>query len=256
MRDNIYGLDIERIAEDAYYEKIMPEEIDVNDLPYLCEDMYQRTIKEINFKKCPKILDLGAGSGILSVIMALRGANVIALDISKKACEIIESLKLRYDVVDKIEVINGTIDDVKNLSKMDYVVSLNSLHHMQIDRSMRIIYSLLKEGGKALFVEPLFYNPLAYLYRKISKSESRTEAEEPLKIKDLKTIKKDFSNVKFKGLYLLSSVLLSFERMFKTRERSAISRSLFHFIRPFDEIFSNIPLLKYLSWKIMVIAEK
>ena len=256
MKAHMNRLALERFAEDEYYKKIKFEDVDIANLPYLFNDMISNVLKEINCEQGVRILDLGAGTGILSVIMASKGASVIAIDISKTACEIIRSLSIRHKVQNKIKVINGTLDDCKAMPLFDYIVCLNSLHHMDVSQSVSVIRDLLKEKGKAIFIEPLMYNPLALIYRKFFHNEGRTNIESPLRIKDVSNIKKCFSEVKIRGLYILSSTLLSFERLFKMDERSKSTYWLFGLLHNIDAFISNIPLLKYLSWKVMIVASK
>ncbi|MEI7583518.1 MAG: HemK2/MTQ2 family protein methyltransferase [Runella sp.] len=57
--------------------------------------------------KDKKMLELGAGSGLLSIEMAKRGATVMASDISLKACQAVQENALQNGVV--IEIIHSDL---------------------------------------------------------------------------------------------------------------------------------------------------
>jgi len=65
------------------------------------------------------------------------------------------------------------------------------LHHLDINASLTEIKRILKDNGTAYFIEPLNTNPLIRLYRKLT-PDVRTIDEQPLRIKDIKLIKKLF----------------------------------------------------------------
>lgn len=67
-----------------------------------------------------KALELGAGSGLLSIAMAKRGATVTASDISEKACAAIQENGLTNDV--SIEVIHSDLFDDFTDRQFDIIV--------------------------------------------------------------------------------------------------------------------------------------
>lgn len=66
------------------------------------------------------------------------------------------------------------------------------LHHLDIEKSIRHIYRVLKPGGKIIFLEPLNMNPLYKIYRKMNPQE-RTPDEHALVAKDFKLIRQKFT---------------------------------------------------------------
>lgn len=246
----------ERISENRYYENIDVEKIDINDQPYMFRDMMGRIINSIGTFNGKKILDLGAGTGILSIIMAKNGADVTAVDVSDKACSIMERLSRRYGVTDNMRVVNGTLDDIRGIEKQDHVICLNSLHHMLLSESIDSIRGILKDGGKVIMIEPIAYNPLAWGFRKLCRSEGRTEYEAPFRKRDICNIAGKFKDVSVKGVYLLSTILLLFERLFKTGEKSRFARSIFNVVNKVDDVVLKVPGMKYLAWKVMIVGSK
>jgi tRNA (cmo5U34)-methyltransferase len=120
--------------------------------------------------ECPNILDLGAGTGLLSSLMLKRhpSANLTLIDISEKMMEV---AKLRLAGVQNVDYI---VDDYTNYvfeNKFDIIVSALSIHHLT-DAGKKALYkntfSNLKEGGlfinadqilgDTLFVDSLYKN--------------------------------------------------------------------------------------------------
>ena len=73
----------------------------------------------------------------------------------------------------------------------DMVFGSAILHHLNMIPALDEIYRVLKPEGKILFVEPLDMNPVGKFVRSITK-EARTEDEQPLRVCDIKEIKKRF----------------------------------------------------------------
>lgn len=67
-----------------------------------------------------KTLELGAGSGLLSIEMAKRGATVTASDVSEKACAAVQENGLANQV--SIEVIHSDLFDAFEERKFDIIV--------------------------------------------------------------------------------------------------------------------------------------
>ena len=255
MKARVTDYSLERKSENEHYAKIRVEDVEVFNLPYLLGDMIEKVMENITPANEREILDVGAGTGILAVRMALSGANVTALDISDKACDIIRLLRKKHSVDGNIRVINGTLDAIKEDKRYDRVVFLNSLHHMLDDTTLLSIKTVLKSDGKAVFIEPLKYNPLAFIYRKLYKGEGRTEIEKPMGIEDIGRLKRRFRKVRVEGLYLLSSILLSAERVLHTNEKSMLSRVIFKVLNIMDRFLLKLPILKYLGWKVLIVAQ-
>jgi tRNA (cmo5U34)-methyltransferase len=99
--------------------------------------------------ECPTILDLGAGTGLLSSLMLKRypTANLTLIDISEKMMEVAKSRLAGNHNVKYI------VDDYTNYvfeSKFDIIVSALSIHHLA-DTDKKSLYkntfNNLREGG-------------------------------------------------------------------------------------------------------------
>jgi len=75
--------------------------------------------------KTPKVLEIGVGSGIISVILALliTDIEIIAVDINEKALDLAKSNALKHGVEDKITFIKSDLFENVPDIKFDMVIS-------------------------------------------------------------------------------------------------------------------------------------
>lgn len=103
-----------------------------------------RAIEKYLYPKC-KVLDVGTGSGILSIAAIKLGADVaIGVDNDPWACENANENAEVNNVKDKFKVILGTIDDV-NETNFDFVLA--NINKNAIVKMIPQFYEKLKDHG-------------------------------------------------------------------------------------------------------------
>lgn len=122
------------------------------------------------------VLDYGCGDGETSQQLLADGArHVYGLDLSDKAIEIARRRGLRNASFE--------VGDAHHLpwadQSFDVVVGRAILHHLDLPVAMRELARVLRPGGDLFFVEPLYHNPLAALFRLLT-PRARTADEKPL----------------------------------------------------------------------------
>lgn len=122
------------------------------------------------------VLDYGCGNGASSRELLAHGArHVYGLDLSPTAIELARSQGLA----------NATFEvgDAHQLPwpdrTFDVVVGRAILHHLDLPRATSELVRVLRPGGELFFVEPLYHNPLAALFRVLTPA-ARTADEKPL----------------------------------------------------------------------------
>ena len=82
----------------------------------------------------------------------------------------------------------------------DIIYIANTIHHVQDRASLFAqMHRALKPGGKFFSYDPLAYNPVINIYRRIA-TRVRTPDETPLTTKDLALAKKYFCNLQHREL--------------------------------------------------------
>lgn len=215
-----------------------------------------------------KILELGCGLGEASVYFAMQGARVLATDISEGMTNKALELADNHDV--KIDVAVVSANDISAIpdNAFDYVYAGNLLHHVNIKKCVSMLHPKLKEGGCALFWDPIAYNPIINIYRRIA-TEVRTDDEHPLRKSDLDVIRDIYSEVEVKFFWLSSLLIFLYYYLIKRYDPNKVrywkqilsdSEKNHKFLRlthKIDKIlFTFFPPLRYLAWNVAIKAKK
>lgn len=102
-------------------------------------------------KKTDVIMEIGAGTGVVSLLLAPKVKKVIAVDISKEMLRIAKQ-RAKEAGVNNIEFVKGTFHRPNIAEKVDIIVTIDSLHCTTDGdykkRAIEIMHDHLKEGGE------------------------------------------------------------------------------------------------------------
>jgi len=102
------------------------------------------------------ILDCGCGMGVLSVLLALRGAAVDACDLSPRMVTIAEGVVRESGVESMVNVQVAALEQLPfPAGTFDVVTGTDVLHHTDIASAASELSRVLKMGGHACFLEPV-----------------------------------------------------------------------------------------------------
>jgi SAM-dependent methyltransferase len=149
-------------------------------------------------------LDLGCGHGMAAVVMARRGARVIALDVSPGyLAEARTRAAVNGVAVDFVQA------DAQRLpfadSTFDRVWGNAVLHHLDLAVAAGELRRVLRPGGVAVFCEPWGGNPLVEWARRRLPypGKHHTRDERPLRGADLAPLRAAFPRLEVEGYQLL-----------------------------------------------------
>jgi 2-polyprenyl-3-methyl-5-hydroxy-6-metoxy-1,4-benzoquinol methylase len=210
-----------------------------------------------------RVLDVGAGLGESSVYFALQGAKVTATDLSPQMVETAVKLGQLHGVEIEGVVTPGETLDVPTES-YDFVYIANTVHHVTNKPVLfEQMHRALKPGGKFFSWDPLAYNPVIGLYRKMA-TEVRTEDEAPLTFADVDLAKNYFGSVGhrefqiatlaiFLKYYLIDRVHPNDDRYWKRILRET-NKSLWWWqpLRAMDCVLTRTPLVRRLAWNMVM----
>jgi SAM-dependent methyltransferase len=142
----------------------------------------------------------GSGLGESSVYFALQGALVTAVDVSPRMAHTTVKLAERHRL--KIRGFVSVGEDLRlPADEFVLVYIANTIHHIQDRRRLlEQISRSLKTGGRFFSIDPLAYNPVINVYRRMA-TQTRTVDESPLTVKDLRLAKRYFKNVRHRAQF-------------------------------------------------------
>jgi SAM-dependent methyltransferase len=139
------------------------------------------------------VLDFGCGDGHFSLRLASRGARVTGVDISPNLIERARAACKRMEMngsAPQFAVADAQRTPFRDES-FDYVVGNGALHHLDLEKAYAEIARLLRPGGKALFMEPMYHHPLLWMLRRLT-PKTHTADERPMSIADMERAKVSF----------------------------------------------------------------
>ena len=113
-----------------------------------------------------RVLEYGCGLGELTTLLAKSGAKVTAFDLSPLSVQIAH----RRAELNRVEAsVNLVIAAGEQLPFADesfgLVFGKAILHHLDVNVGWPDLYRVIKQGGRAVFIEPMGMNPILNLVR-------------------------------------------------------------------------------------------
>ncbi|WP_211861308.1 class I SAM-dependent methyltransferase [Neoroseomonas soli] len=134
------------------------------DLPALTTRVFDR----LGDMRGRRILDLGTGNGFLATALALRGAEVVGVDVSGAALDFARQRAERSGVGDRVTFRQASAEEtgLPDVS-CDAACGLFVLHHTRLDAAAAELSRVLRPGAPAAFVETMAYNPVLSAARRL-----------------------------------------------------------------------------------------
>ena len=114
--------------------------------------------------KGKKVIDVGCGGGILAESMALKGANVLGIDMGKAPLSVAQLHKLETGAELDYQQITAEELAEQEAEQYDVVTCMEMLEHVPDPASVIVAcYKLVKPGGHVFF-STINRNPKSYLF--------------------------------------------------------------------------------------------
>lgn len=187
-----------------------------------------------------KVLDFGCGNGENTLILANRGAAVLAMDISTASIKVAEKRLAVNEAENKAAFFAGSAHDLPLAdNSVDVVFGMAILHHLDLKFASREVFRVLKEGGKAIFLEPVRNSKLIWFVRNLIPYQQPdiSPFERPLTDSELSEFAGQFSSYSSRAFCLPYMNLIE---LFVSNDR------ILNPLRQFDQrVLRNLPFTRY-----------
>ena len=259
------------LAEEQFHDEwaasVNVEKLDVRKISEALTSPELRFIaKTLGNLKGKKLLDVGCGLGEAGVYFAIQGADVTAMDLSQGMLDAAKRLAAAHGVTLNTHKSAAERTLIPDDAKFDVIYAGNVLHHVDIDVTLRSLKPHLAHDGVFVSWDPLAYNPVINVYRRIA-TKVRTEDEHPLSWSDVKLIRGHFPHVEMRYFWLTTLavfiVMAVFQRRNPNEERywkSVVDESekwapLYRPLEVVDRfLLKFIPPLRLLCWNVVIVA--
>lgn len=215
-----------------------------------------------------RVLDVGSGLGEAATYFALQGARVTATDLSPEMCAVARETAERHGVAVEAVVTPAERLEVEP-DAYDVVYGANILHHVSdLPATLDAVRRALKPGGRCFFWDPLAYNPVIGVYRRLA-TRVRTEDERPLRFSVLPAFRARFDDVGHAEFWLLTlSLFLKYYlwdrydpnevRYWKRilEEDQSTVGGWFAPLQALDRVLLRLPLVRRLAWNTVIWGTK
>ncbi len=257
--------DEEQLSDD-WAKSVDVNSIDVQKMKEACTAPEMRYItKRLGNIKGKKILDIGCGLGEASVYFAMKGAKVLAMDISHYMTDTTRALAKANGV--SLRTYQSSIEHLvlPKKEQFDIIYVGNLFHHVDIDKALDRILVYLKPKGMLVSWDPVDYNPIINIYRRIA-TKVRSKDERPIRIRDIDIFKKRFLQVESHWFWFTTLIIFiimaliqkrnpNTERFWKVVVKEGDSwKWLYAPLERLDAFLLHIfPQIKYLCWNVVLI---
>lgn len=161
-----------------------------------------------------RILDLGCGTGDLTLELLALGAQVTAIDLSTGMLALAEQRVRAFGGGRRATFVATAVERLDlDSDAFDIVVGRFILHHLEIARAAPEIARVLRSGGRAVFAENSAHNPILMAARRhvagrFGIPRLGTDDERPLSAEDVDALRPYFDDVQ------LSYPVFEFLRIF------------------------------------------
>jgi SAM-dependent methyltransferase len=168
------------------------------------ESWIRPALAELGDVRGKRVLDLGCGHGMASVVLARRGARVVACDLSLGYLREARARSEHNAVALALSACDGARLPFAD-GAFEAIWGNAVLHHLDIAAAARELRRVLAPGGTAVLCEPWAGNPLLNLARRRLPypGKQRTADEAPLAPPDLPPLRACFPAMRVQGHQLL-----------------------------------------------------
>lgn len=188
------------------------------------------------------VLDYGCGPGYLTKYLIEHGAaSVTGIDVSDGEIEQARERAEQEGVQDRTRfmVADAHATDFADDS-FDLIVGDSILHHLDMRIALAELRRILRPGGRAVFMEPLWHNPILRIGRALTPT-ARTPDEHPLTTRDWEMCAEFFENFEHHEREFLTIPLMPLNLVLPARAQRVLARLV---SAADDWVLDHFPMLR------------
>ena len=151
------------------------------------------------------VLDYGCGSGENTILLANRGARVLAMDLSESLIRLAQNRLKINSIAGNVRFLTGSAHNIPLQDEsVDVVFGIAILHHLDLALASPEVHRVLRTDGRAIFQEPIRNSGLIRAIRKLIPyvRADVSPYEEPLTDRELTNFGRNFVILRGKAFYL------------------------------------------------------
>ncbi len=122
-------------------------------------DAVLRRLTKMGVQAGDTVIDFGAGTGRLTIPLLQRGYRVLAVDISRKSLDELDTLARRLALTGL-----ALTESLPQNGTAKAIIGADVLHHVDMDETLPLLKRALAPDGHLVFSEPGALNPAWYLF--------------------------------------------------------------------------------------------
>ena len=173
------------------------------------------------------VLDYGCGPGYLTSYLIEKGAvSVTGIDVSEGEIEQarVKAQQEGVESMTRFLVADAHATEFADDS-FDLVVGDSILHHLDLRVALVELRRILRPGGRAVFMEPMWHNPILRVGRALTPT-ARTPDEHPLTTSDWELCAELFGNFEHHEREFLTIPLMPLNLVLPHRAQRALARAV------------------------------
>lgn len=206
--------------------------------------------------KGKRVLDLGCGSGDLTVLLAMAGARTIGIDLSPGMVDVARQRIEQFAPEAEASFAAAPAEELPlENNSVDVILGRFILHHLDIPRAAQECARVLAPGGKAMFVENSGRNPVLmfsrkYLAGRFGIPRYGTIDERPLSAEDVAALRAHLPQLRLD--YPVFDFFTIFDRQVLRHRWPWATRLM----RRLDTwLWKRLPALRPWSFRVLVISQ-
>lgn len=248
------AIDAERLDRERRFHDEIAAVMDPREMPKVpLSTLDSSVLEQIEVRPGARVLDLGCGSGDLTLHLLERGAHVTALDLSPGMIRLAERRVAIHGSGATATFVAAPVEQTGLPDEhFDVVVGRFILHHLDARLASREIARILRPGGVAVFAENSGRNRLLMLARdhlvgRFGVARLGTVDEHPLSLTDVAVIAENFGSSNLR--YPVFEFFAIFDRQVLRFRRPRVTR----FLNALDRCLGTVPWIARYSFRVVVV---